>query len=126
MQALMDEQLQAILSDIGWNVRDIVITPLMGGITNRNYRVEIGGETFVLRVGGEKTALLGIDRQQEFVCATIAAQLGIGPEIVHFLPEKQAMVSRFLIGETLSATRVAQPERLPRIVQGLRRVPEGP
>jgi thiamine kinase-like enzyme len=98
----------------------------MGGITNRNYRVEIGGETFVLRVGGEKTALLGIDRQQEFVCATIAAQLGIGPEIVHFHPEKQAMVSRFLIGETLSATRVSQPEMLARIVQALRRVHDGP
>src|SRR5207248_773593 len=41
------------------------IEPLGGGITNRNFRVVAGGETFVLRIGGEDTELLGIDRDVE-------------------------------------------------------------
>ena len=38
------------------------VQALSGGITNHNYRVEVGDEVFVLRVAGENTTELGIDR----------------------------------------------------------------
>ena len=41
------------------------VEPLGGGITNHNFKVIAGGEAFVLRVGGNDTALLGIDRKVE-------------------------------------------------------------
>ena len=47
--------------------RDASIEPLGGGITNRNFKVAVGGEAFVLRIGGNDTALLGIDRDVEHV-----------------------------------------------------------
>ena len=43
-----------------------------GGITNRNFKVEVDGETYVLRIGGRDTELLGIDRYNEHE-ASIAA-----------------------------------------------------
>ena len=43
---------------------EIKTSPLGGGITNRNFRVDVDGESFVLRIGGEKTELLGIDRRK--------------------------------------------------------------
>ena len=59
----MDQHIERILNQIpGWNVADSVVTTLVGGITNQNYRIDIGGETFVLRIGGKGTHLLGIDR----------------------------------------------------------------
>ena len=51
----------------GWHDADPVITALDGGITNRNYRVEIDGGVFVVRLPGERTELLGIDRAGEAV-----------------------------------------------------------
>ena len=41
------------------------VEPLGGGITNHNFKVSADGEAFVLRIGGNDTALLGIDRKVE-------------------------------------------------------------
>ena len=56
-----------------------------GGITNRNFLVDVDGESFVLRVPGKDTDLLGIDRRHEREAAERAADLGVGPEVVAFL-----------------------------------------
>ncbi len=45
-------------------MRDIQVEPI-AGLTNRNYRVTVGGERFVLRVSGQNTARLGINRAHE-------------------------------------------------------------
>ena len=59
--------------------------PLGGGITNHNFKVAVGGEVFVLRIGGKDTELLGIDREHEHEAALAAARLGVGPEVVAFV-----------------------------------------
>ena len=48
-----------------WPGAEAVVEPLGGGITNHNFKVEVGGEAFVLRIGGKDTELLGIDREHE-------------------------------------------------------------
>ena len=55
--------------------------PLEGGITNRNFTVELGGERYVLRLVGTDTDLLGISRRAERLAAEAAARLGIGPRV---------------------------------------------
>ncbi len=75
------------------------IEPLGGGITNRNFRVVAGGETFVLRIGGEDTELLGIDRDVEHDASRAAAELGIGPEVVAFVEPEGYLVTRYVEGE---------------------------
>ncbi len=54
------------------------------------------GETLVLRVGGKDTELLGIDRGHEHEAALLAAQLGIGPDVVRF--QDGCLVTRFVEG----------------------------
>jgi thiamine kinase-like enzyme len=75
------------------------IEPLGGGITNRNFKVVAGGETFVLRIGGEDTDQLGIDRDVEHDAALAAAELGLGPEVVAFVEPEGYLVTRYLEGE---------------------------
>ncbi|TMF00831.1 MAG: hypothetical protein E6I42_11215, partial [Chloroflexi bacterium] len=48
-----------------WPGRPARVTALSGGITNHNFRVDVEGESFVLRMGGAETDLLGIDRRTE-------------------------------------------------------------
>src|SRR6266567_524872 len=119
----MDQRIEHILGQIpGWSGSDILVTPLAGGITNQNYRVDIGGETFVLRIGGKGTQLLGIDRGHEHTCTAIAAQIGVGAEVIHFLASEDALVTRFIVGTGISPETAAQPETLPQVFALMERV----
>jgi thiamine kinase-like enzyme len=82
-----------------WPGRDTRLEPLGGGITNRNYKVAVGGEAFVLRIGGKDTELLGIDRHAEHAASRIAAELGLAPEVVEFVEPEGYLVTRFVDGE---------------------------
>lgn len=104
------------------NAADLNISVLSGGITNRNYRVETGGEVFVLRISGEKTDLLGIDREQEYIANRAAAGIGIAPEVVHFIRPEGYLVTRFVEGEVLSKENLSQPEMIILVAKALRRI----
>jgi thiamine kinase-like enzyme len=82
-----------------WAGRDARVEPLGGGITNRNFKVSVGGEAFVLRIGGKDTELLGIDRRAEHAASKIAAELGLAPEVVEFLEPDGYLVTRYVEGE---------------------------
>jgi len=82
-----------------WPGRDARLEPLGGGITNRNFKAEVGGESFVLRIGGKDTELLGIDRHAEHAASRIAADLGLAPEVVGFVEPEGYLVTRFVEGE---------------------------
>jgi acyl-CoA reductase-like NAD-dependent aldehyde dehydrogenase len=42
-----------------WPGGGAVVTVLGGRITNHNFKVEVGGEAFVVRIGGKDTERLG-------------------------------------------------------------------
>jgi thiamine kinase-like enzyme len=124
---IVEHHIERILTQLpGWNTAESVVAPLEGGITNQNYRVEVGAETFVLRIGGKGTHLLGIDRGHESICTAIAAQVGVGAEVIHFLPAEDVLVTRFIVGSILTPEAAAQPEMLARIVTSMQRYHSGP
>src|ERR1051325_4428362 len=86
--------------------REVVVKPLAGGLTNRNYRVECDGEIYVLRIAGEESALLGIRREQELTACRAAAQAGIGAEIIDSIPHPFTLLTRFVPGRVLSETDI--------------------
>jgi len=123
----MEQRIKHILSQVaGWSTERATVTPLEGGITNQNYRVDIDGESFVLRVGGKGTHLLGIDRERESICAALAAQVGVGPRVLSFLPGEDALVTRFVVGTAITPETAAQPEILRRIVTSMQSYHGGP
>ena len=123
----MEQRIAHILSQVpGWSAERAVVTPLEGGITNQNYRVDIDGGSFVLRVGGKGTHLLGIDRERESICATLASQVGVAPRVLRFLPGEDALVTHFVTGSAITPESAAQPEILRRIVVSMRRYHTGP
>jgi thiamine kinase-like enzyme len=103
-----------------WPGGGAVVEPLGGGITNHNFKVTVGGEMFVLRIGGRDTELLGIDREHEHAASLMAASLGVGPEVVAFV--EGCLVTRFIQGEPVA------PDRLPvaLVSETLRLVHGGP
>ena len=102
------------------------VSLLPGGITNVNYRVDVGGEAFVVRIGARNADLLGIDREREFQCTVAASRTGVAPEVVRFLPEDDILVTRFIAGRSLSPAEMAGPETMARVVRSMRLYHGGP
>jgi thiamine kinase-like enzyme len=100
--------------------------PLDGGITNRNYRVRLGGEDLVLRVCDHGAEVLGIDRSTEEIAARRAAAEGIAPAVVAFLSDVPALVTRWLPGGGLTPEEVRSPSVLPQVAEALRRLHGSP
>jgi thiamine kinase-like enzyme len=96
--------------------------PLDGGITNRNYRVRLGGEDLVLRICDHGAEVLGIDRTTEEIASRRAAAEGIAPAVVAFLSDVPALVTRWLPGGGLTPEEVRSPSVLPQVAEALRRL----
>ena len=126
-QELVQRRLEAVIARVhALHGRQVAITPLSGGITNHNYRVDVDGASYVLRLGGEGTDLLGIERDREYACSRAAAEAGVGAEVVAYLPEHAALVTRFVQGRVLEPGDTRQPQVLRRAVTALRRFHAAP
>jgi len=108
--------------------RPVTLTPLMGGITNRNYHVIVAGEgdQFVIRLAGNDTHLLGISREVEHAATVAAAGVGVGPEVVAFIRPEGYLVTRFIVGAPVGLEDVHRPPILRRIADSMRRIHGGP
>jgi thiamine kinase-like enzyme len=98
--------------------------PLGGGITNRNYRVRMGGIDYVIRVPGKDTSLLEIDRSAEKIANERAAAIGIAPPVAAMLDEPQAIVTVFVEGGGMEPAELRRPESLSAVARSLRAIHE--
>lgn len=95
------------------------ITPVSGGITNRNFFVDEQKSRYFVRVC-EEAHSLGIDRRNERVCQQAAAAADISPHILHI--EDGILVIEHLDARTLSPEDVGEPNVLNRLAATVRRL----
>src|SRR3954451_17547220 len=99
---------------------------LDGGITNRNYRVVMGGADYVLRICGKDTAVLGIDRDAECEATMAASRIGVGPEVVVYRPDLEVLVTRWVEGRPATPEELRAAPVLEQVAAALRAVHGGP
>jgi thiamine kinase-like enzyme len=92
--------------------------PLAGGITNQNFKVEDGGRRYVVRVGSD-IPVHGVVRATELAASRAAYLAGLSPKVVH--AEPGILVLDFIEGRTFTPEDVRNPEKLPRLVDLVRR-----
>jgi thiamine kinase-like enzyme len=109
-----------------WRDAEVTASPLSGGLTNRNFLVQADGTRYVVRIPGESTDLLAVDRANERHNAAAASTTGVSPRILEYLDEWSVMVLEFVDGETMSAERLREPTMPPRMATSLRRLHGGP
>jgi thiamine kinase-like enzyme len=102
--------------------KNLKVTRLGGGITNQNYRVDMQDGSFVLRISGANTGLLGIDREVEYAASCAAAAIGVAPEVVYVIRPEGYLVTRFVEGRPVSVQEIGRPENIRRVVEALRKV----
>jgi thiamine kinase-like enzyme len=125
---LYDELVRAMQKVPELAGRELTLTALSGGITNRNFRVDASGteDRWVIRLAGNDTHLLGISREVEHAATVAAAGVGVGPEVTAFIRPEGYLVTRFIVGSPVSDEAVRQPETLRRVADSLRRIHDGP
>ncbi len=96
------------------------IKELTGGITNRNYKITLDGESYVLRLGGNETQFLGIDRRTEYESSLLASHIGIAPEPVAFLEPEGYILARFISGKGIPAEEIGTEENISRVVESIK------
>jgi thiamine kinase-like enzyme len=109
-----------------WRGRNIFIHPLSGGLTNTNYKVEVDGTPYFVRVPGESTELLAVDRNNEYHNTKAAAEAGVAPKVLYYLPEYCVMVLEFLNGKTMSKDSLNAPGMPTRMAQAISQLHSGP
>ena len=109
-----------------WQGRRIRIEPIVGGLTNRNFRVEVDGAPSFVRIPGPATDLLAIDRANELFNTRAAALAGVGPKVTEQLAAWNVMVLEWLPGRTMSVAAFGRPDSPERIAAVLRRLHAGP
>jgi thiamine kinase-like enzyme len=103
-----------------WPGRRATVTVLGGGITNHNFKIEVDGAAYVLRMVGAKTGLLGIDRAVEHAASLRAEEIGIGPPVADFIASEGWLVTRFIDGRPIPVEEMRSPSTLPRVAAALR------
>ncbi len=123
----VDPRVAAALEAVGaWDGRETVVTPIEAGRTNRNFRVEVGDETYFLRLSDDETRLLGIDRTAEHQAAVGAAVAGVGPEVIAYIPELGCLVTRWVPAEPLAEGDMERDAVLADVVGLVRTIHAGP
>ena len=98
----------------------------IGGLTNRNYKITVGPESYVLRLAGAGTSEY-IDRKAEAHNAREAAAAGVGAEVLFFDVDNGTMLSRYVDdARTMSAAVFKELARVERAARAFRRMHRHP
>jgi thiamine kinase-like enzyme len=109
-----------------WKGKSLNVSQLSGGLTNENYLVEAAGKRYVMRIPGQSTELLSIDRANEVHNAKAAASTGVGPQVLEHVPGQDILVLEFIPGPTMSARTLQSPKMVQRMASSFRRLHASP
>jgi thiamine kinase-like enzyme len=105
-----------------WPGREIRVSPITSGLTNHNFRVEVDGTAHFVRLPGQSTDLLAVDRANELHNTRAAAAARAGPAVVDHDPASGALVLAWIDGRTMSNSAFAEPGTPARIAEALHRL----
>jgi thiamine kinase-like enzyme len=100
-----------------WN-NPVRIEPLSGGMTNLNFKVDDGAQSYVVRLGEDDPIHL-ISRRNEIASCQAAFAIGVSPQLVYH--EAGILVVRFIEGQVYDEADVRKAHNLGRIVSLLKR-----
>lgn len=113
-----DKLKDELVRELDINKDDIKSIESAGGMTNKNYKVDINGEMFILRIAGAGTEKM-ISRINEKNNSIIGSILGLNTDTLYFNEETGVKVSKFIENaETLNPT-TAKKENNMEIVASL-------
>jgi thiamine kinase-like enzyme len=118
------EQVIAAIPD--WAGREVSAERIPAGLTNTNFRVEVAGTPYFVRIPGASTDLLAVDRGNELHNTLAAAEAGVAPRVAHTLPDWDVFVLEWLPATTMSNRTLQAPGMPAQLAGTLQRLHAGP
>ena len=106
--------------------RPRTVEALTGGLTNINLKVTTPEGCYVARLSNDHGDLLAIDREAEYRNSVAAAESGMAPAVVDYLPGRGVLVVAWVDGRTYEPADVREPANLPRLADACRTLHSGP
>lgn len=92
----------------------------IGGMSNKNFRIVLEGNDYVLRVPGIGADGM-VERKNEEVNSQLGCKIGINPEILYFNSETGIKLATFIKNaETLNSATIQRPDNMKKVAQILR------
>jgi thiamine kinase-like enzyme len=117
---------QVIAAVPAWAGRSVTAARIEAGLTNTNWRVEVDGTPYFVRIPGAATDLLAVDRGNELFNTRAAAEAGVAPRVAAALPEWGAFALEWVNGMAGSNESLHAPGMPSRIGAALRQLHAGP
>lgn len=117
---------QVIAAIPAWDGRAVDAEPIAAGLTNANWKVTVDGTPHFVRIPGAATDLLAVDRANERHNTRAAATAGVGPPVLHELPEWDVFVLAWVDARTMSIETLGAPGIPTRVAGALRQLHAGP
>ena len=73
-----------------------------------------------LRICGEGTELVGVNRDAEYIASQAAGQLGIAPQVFYRILPESYLVTRFINGQPVPPEAMGKPENIVRVAEAIR------
>lgn len=102
------------------------IEALEGGLTNVNFKVTTPERIAVVRLSSTDGDLLAIDRDAEHTNSQRAAECGVAPTVLDYLPDHHALVIEWIEGHTLTPDDLRDEHTLAQAAAVCRRLHAGP
>ena len=123
----MEPSIEEVIAAVpAWAGRTVTSRAITGGLTNRNFRVDVDSVPHFVRIPGPGTDLLAVDRANELHNTRSAAVAAAGARVLHHLPLWDVIVLEWLDARTMSNAAFQEPGEASRIAEALRRLHAGP
>ena len=118
----MDEVRQVVARVPAWQAAQDIQVTRIEGLTNTNYQVRVDGESFVLRISGQNTARLGINRVHEVAALQNTAAAGLAPSIIAFIQPEGHLVTRWIAGRHWDHHEFRTPQNVRLLTETVKRI----
>ena len=103
------------------DVSDAVITKI-GGMSNKNFRVDYSGRSYVLRVPGNGSEGM-VERSNEMFNASEGSRLGVNPVTYYFNAKTGIKLTEYVAGaETLNSATIQRPDNMTKVADIYRKI----
>jgi thiamine kinase-like enzyme/choline kinase len=100
-----------VVDALSVNINAIESVQAFGGMTNKNYKVKVNEEEYVLRIPGNGTGEM-INRIEEKKNAIIASSLDIDTKLIHFDEDTGVKISKLIQNAETLTSKLAKRENI--------------
>ena len=110
---------EAIARITDWQGKQVTYEPVPGGLTNPNFKVNVDGVNYFLKIPGDGTDF--IDRDNCHIANEIASRSGAGPKVCYYFADTGVEVFEWMEGyRTMSFGDVYDKDFLTKSVEAIR------